>query len=90
MADMNVDRLAQLPEEMLSFTISTALRQGGPRAGELARAGRQAIRTPNFLANTSRGIVPHISQDVFQKNTGINGVYMAYEDCKFNAFFSVP
>jgi queuine tRNA-ribosyltransferase len=37
--------------------------------------------TPTFIGNTSRGIVPHISQDNFRKTADINGVYVPLEDC---------
>ncbi|GAB7342951.1 hypothetical protein MBLNU457_g1056t1 [Dothideomycetes sp. NU457] len=52
----------------------------GPRLSTLALPGRRPIQTPNFLAITSRGVVPHITPDNFEKNTSINGVYLALED----------
>jgi len=54
----------------------------GPRLGNLAIKGRGALQTPNFIALTSRGVVPHLSHDVLAQHTNISGVYMALEDCK--------
>jgi queuine tRNA-ribosyltransferase len=65
------------------FTIIKSAGQSlAPRLGRLALPGRQTIDTPHFLANTSRGIVPHITQDTFKRDTNLNGVYVALEDCK--------
>lgn len=55
------------------------------RLGELAIKERSVIRTPNFLAVASRGVVPHITPDVLSEHTVIGGVHMALEDCKFHA-----
>lgn len=54
------------------------------RTGKLALEGRRAVETPNFLAITSRGAVPHITPDVLLEHTGIGGVHMALEDCEFS------
>lgn len=64
--------------------VSTALASNlrGPRLGRLACQGRNSIETPHYLAITSRGSVPHLSQDVVNENTAINGVYTALEDCE--------
>jgi queuine tRNA-ribosyltransferase len=40
------------------------------------------MQTPNYFPNTSRGIIPHISQDVQAKHMNVAGVYMALEDCE--------
>ncbi|KAF2220680.1 tRNA-guanine(15) transglycosylase-like protein, partial [Elsinoe ampelina] len=50
------------------------------RTGRLALPKRSPLLTPNYIAITSRGAVPHVAQDVFADNTSINGVYMALED----------
>ncbi|KAF2469624.1 tRNA-guanine transglycosylase [Lindgomyces ingoldianus] len=71
--------LSQLPPEMLDFTILKRTTTLAPRLGRLSLSSRKTILTPGFLGNTSRGIVPHVSQDNFPK-TGINGVYIALED----------
>ena len=54
------------------------------RTGTLALEGRRAVETPNFLAITSRGAVPHVTPDVLLQHTGIGGVHMALEDCEFD------
>lgn len=53
----------------------------GLRLGTLSLPGTRPIQTPNFLAITSRGVVPHISPDILRKKTSVNGVYVALEDC---------
>jgi queuine tRNA-ribosyltransferase len=55
----------------------------GPRLGRLRVEGRRELETPNFLAITSRGVVPHMTPDVVAGSTDIRGVHMALEDCKF-------
>jgi queuine tRNA-ribosyltransferase len=88
--DTAAPKLSELPIEMLEFTISKTLgslgsQLGGiaPRLGRLTLPGRKPIQTPDFLGNTSRGVVPHISQDNFRRNEDQlgAGVYIALEDC---------
>lgn len=55
----------------------------GPRLGRLAVKGRQELETPNFLAVSSRGVVPHLAPDVISAHAKFGGVHMALEDCKF-------
>ncbi|KAK5120780.1 hypothetical protein LTR85_005846 [Meristemomyces frigidus] len=72
-------KLGQLPDEM--FTIIQAASNGfGPRLGRLALPGRKPIDTPHHLGITSRGVVPHITQDNFARSTSISGVYVGLED----------
>ena len=59
------------------------------RLGQVTLPGRKAVRTPHHIAVTSRGVVPHLSQDVFRQHTDVNGVYMALEDCEWNDGFDV-
>lgn len=54
----------------------------GPRIGRLRVEGRHELETPNFLALTSRGVVPHMTPDVVTATRDIKGVYMALEDCE--------
>lgn len=75
-------KLAQLPDEMFSI-IKSAQNGLGPRLGRLGIAGRKTLETPHYLAITSRGVVPHLSQDTFTRDTNINGVYVPLEDCEF-------
>ncbi|MCJ1398819.1 hypothetical protein MMC11_002020 [Xylographa trunciseda] len=50
------------------------------RLGTLRYGIRTPIETPHFIAITSRGAVPHLSQDTMRESTAINGVYVALED----------
>lgn len=75
-------KLNQLPPEMLHFTLIKTTGALTPRLGCLSLPKRKSISTPNFVGNTSRGIIPHISQDNFSKSLNLNGVYVALEDCK--------
>jgi queuine tRNA-ribosyltransferase accessory subunit len=77
-----VRHLNDLPPEMLDFTILKSSAALAPRLGRVCKAGRKAILTPGLLGNTSRGAIPHISQDNFRKCTALNGVYVALEDCE--------
>lgn len=68
---------------MLDFAI---LKSGGtlaPRLGRLSLQGRKTILTPAFIGNTSRGAIPHISQDNYRK-CGVDGVYIPLEDCMYH------
>lgn len=74
---------SRLPPEMLSFTFRQAVSNGlGPRVGQLLRSGRAAINTPQYVATTSRGVVPHVSPDLLRKSTAVSAVYIPLEDCK--------
>lgn len=64
------------------FIRKIASKQSGARLGSLRLPGRNPIATPHYIANTSRGAVPHIAQDVFTDSTSIKGVYVAVEDCE--------
>ena len=66
---------------MFSITKTTSSSLG-PRSGTLRLPGRKPIDTPHYVAITSRGAVPHISQDNLAKQTNIGGVYVALEDCE--------
>lgn len=73
--------MAHLPEEMFSI-IQHAADGLGPRLGRFQLHGRRVIQTPHYLGITSRGTIPHITQDTFRRDTNIEGVYMALEDCE--------
>lgn len=75
-------KLDQLPPEMLEFAILKATGTLAPRLGRLSLPKRNSIATPGFIGHTSRGVIPHISQDNFSKNLKLNGVYVALEDCE--------
>lgn len=53
------------------------------RLGELALAGRQKVQTPNYFPLTSRGSIPHLSQDMMRDHAPVAGIYTALEDCEF-------
>lgn len=78
-------KLDQLPPEMLEFTLLKTTGTLTPRLGRLSLPGRKSFLTPGFIGITSRGVVPHISQDNFRKCVGLDGVYVAIEDCMYIA-----
>lgn len=53
------------------------------RLGELALPGRQKVQTPNYFPLTSRGSIPHLSQDMMRDHATVAGIYTALEDCEF-------
>jgi queuine tRNA-ribosyltransferase subunit QTRTD1 len=77
-------KLDQLPPEMLEFTLLKTAGALAPRLGRLTLPGRKSILTPGFLGNTSRGVIPHVSQDNFRKSVDLGGVYVALEDCMYH------
>ena len=52
------------------------------RLGKLSCLGRTEIETPNYIALSARGAVPHLSQDTVRNHTTIRGIHMALEDCE--------
>jgi queuine tRNA-ribosyltransferase subunit QTRTD1 len=66
---------------MIEFTLLKATGALAPRLGRLSLAGRKKMLTPGFVGNTSRGAIPHVSQDTFRKSVDLDGVYMPLEDC---------
>ena len=76
-----VASVARLPDEVMFSIVKTSAKTTGPRLGRLQIPGRRTLETPTFLALTSRGVVPHISQDTFATSTSIEGVYIPLEDC---------
>ncbi|KAL8659847.1 MAG: hypothetical protein Q9226_000212 [Calogaya cf. arnoldii] len=65
----------------LKFEVGeTPHRDCSPRLGLLSLPGRQPINTPHYFAVSSRGCVPHLTQDMMKDNTGIKGIYAALED----------
>lgn len=69
--------------DMLTFKIlQLAVESNGPRLGRFAIRERNAIDTPHYISNTSRGVVSHLSQDNYARHTSLMGAYVALEDCK--------
>lgn len=54
----------------------------GPRLGTISMRSRSTIQTPHYFALSSRGAVPHLSQDMMRDHTAIMGIYSALEDCE--------
>ena len=52
------------------------------RLGKLSCLGKREIETPNYVALSARGAVPHLSQDTVRDHTAIKGVHMALEGCE--------
>ena len=57
-------------------------RENKSRHGRLEHCGRWPMLTPHYIGVTSRGAVPHLTQDTMVENTSIKGVYTAFEDCE--------
>ena len=78
--------LEREPDNMrkVCFHILKELTPGmsGSRMGRLVVLGRSPLETPNFIAVSSRGVVPHMSPDVIAAHANMAGVHMALEDCK--------
>jgi queuine tRNA-ribosyltransferase len=87
--DAPMQKLGQLPPEMLEFTLLKTTGALGPRLGRLSLPGRKHILTPDFIGNTSRGVIPHVSQDNFGKSVDLGGVYVALEDCMYHARYDI-
>jgi hypothetical protein len=64
--------------------LATKTSHHGPRLGQLVLPSRPALQTPHYLAITSRGPIPHISQDNEIRHTDVKGIYVAYEDCQLH------
>ncbi|KIW29759.1 uncharacterized protein PV07_05548 [Cladophialophora immunda] len=78
---VNGASLAQLPDEMFKFVLQQASTpECAGRLGHLTLRGRHPISTPHYVAPTSRGVIPHLSQDNLQKHTNISAVYVPLED----------
>jgi len=52
------------------------------RLGRLSIPERTDVETPNYLAVSSRGVIPHMTPDVIAASSKIAGIHMALEDCK--------
>jgi queuine tRNA-ribosyltransferase accessory subunit len=62
--------------------LDSSSEQSVARLGQISLKGRKPIETPDFLAITSRGVVPHLTPDVVREHTQFGGVHLALEDCK--------
>ncbi|KAM0276468.1 hypothetical protein ACHAQH_006733 [Verticillium albo-atrum] len=59
---------------------SALQKESAARLGRLALHNRKVIDTPNFIAVSSRGTVPHVTPDALSKYASFGGAYMALED----------
>lgn len=67
--------------KLVSFHLSRPqFDKGEPRGGCLTFQGRNPIDTPHYVAVSSRGAIPHLSQDMTRDNTSIRALYAAVED----------
>jgi hypothetical protein len=74
-------------EAMLKFVLEPSQELfSSPRLGKLLSSGRAPTETPHYAAATSRGVVPHLAQDVLQRHTNIRAVYMGLEDCTLRSY----
>lgn len=83
MPTANPSSMAGHTSKLVSFQLSRAQSdKDEPRVGRLIFQGRNPIDTPHYVAVSSRGAVPHLSQDMMRDNTSIRGLYTAIEDCE--------
>ena len=76
-----MDPESSQPPKMTFSVLGSAAPVLAPRVGKLAIPGRKALSTPHNLPDTSRGVVPHISQDNVRNETAISSLYVGLEDC---------
>ncbi|KAL7625733.1 hypothetical protein AAE478_004956 [Parahypoxylon ruwenzoriense] len=69
------------PEHPMFNVLRSVSTDGGvSRIGRITLPKRRPVDTPNFLALTSRGVIPHLTPDVISQYTELGGTYMALED----------
>lgn len=90
MDDTIAEKLSQMPDEMIKFTIDSALQRGSARLGNLIVKNRASIATPNYVSTTSRGVVPHLSHDNLSRHTKIKSMYFGLEDCEYTSGMVQP
>lgn len=64
-------------------TVKRAMGEMHARVGQLSLPGRAKMETPHHLGVTSRGTIPHLSQDTLMQKTDVQGIYVALEDCEW-------
>lgn len=70
---------------MFEFSSPTSqAKLNAPRTGKIV-CNSAFIRTPCLIASTSRGVIPHVSQDLVHSSTSVQSAYVALEDCAFSA-----
>lgn len=78
-SSMGSDAAKRIFFEILSHVDPNVI---SPRLGRLCVQGRKDLETPDFMAISSRGVIPHMTPDVIATNTRVGGVHIALEDCK--------
>ncbi|KAF7559050.1 hypothetical protein G7046_g5108 [Stylonectria norvegica] len=69
------------PDHTMFKILRSAVAEAGVvRLGRLEIANRRVINTPNYIAVTSRGTIPHLTPDNMIKHTSFDAAYMAIED----------
>lgn len=66
----------------ITFHLQSSSQDGGMRLGSLTVHNQQTIKTPHYVAISSRGCVPHVTQDNLYRRTGVCGMHVALEDCE--------
>ena len=85
MSDQDQIRDSDMAAQRVFKVLSSAAGDGcSARLGKLALPGRRTIDTPTFTAATSRGVIPHLTPEVVERDTSISTAYMALEDCMGN------
>ena len=75
--------MASEKRKLLSFDFSKCSSgELESRLGRLCFRGRTPTDTPHFFAVSSRGAVPHLSQDTMREQTSLKSMYTALEDCE--------
>ncbi|APA05934.1 hypothetical protein sscle_01g007040 [Sclerotinia sclerotiorum 1980 UF-70] len=79
---MSAINMAPKSSTRLGFQILSTLdhNTSGPRLGRITVEGRKDLETPDFLAITSRGVIPHMTPDVIAAHARLPGVHFALED----------
>ena len=76
--------MASMPQSsrsLVQFNLQAG-KHDGPRLGNLTFPNRVAMETPHYLPVSSRGAVPHVTQDNMRDHTGLKSMYAALEDCE--------
>lgn len=79
MADKSTYSTGALSFELKDISSSDCVQ----RLGKLKRKERIPIDTPHYFPISSRGFVPHLSQDIVRDKTSIKGIYLALEDSSY-------
>ena len=77
------ERSGSSKPSLLDFEIVEPQGVGKPaRCGLLSFRDRRSIQTPHYIASSSRGTVPHVSQDNLREHTCVSSLYAGLEDCE--------